>query len=89
MIREPLGMPRGSVRGAMALALVGTTCAIFLLGRPVPGELMTLIGVAMTFYFTARQDESRRADELEAEDLPERPLIPGEEPDDPVPPASF
>lgn len=89
MKREPLGMPRGSVRGIVALMLVTTTCALFLLGRAVPGELMTLVGVAMTYYFIQRREETAAEDEAEAEEIPEAPYVPGDEPDDPVPPASF
>lgn len=86
---EPLGLPRGSVRGAVTIMLTVTACAIFVLGHDVPGELMTLIGVAMTFYFTERREQVRRADEAEAEAVPESPYLPGDDEEDPPPPASF
>ena len=86
---EPLNLPRGSVRGAVTLMLTATACVIFVLGHAVPGELMTLIGVAMTFYFTERREQVRRADEAEAEAAPSAPYLPGDDPEDPPPPASF
>ena len=86
---DPLGMPRGSVRGLVTIALVVTACIAFLSGREIPGELMALIGVAMTHYFVERRDQTRRADEAVAEEVPEQPYVPGDEPQDPAPPASL
>lgn len=85
---DPLGMPRGSVRGLLALLIVGTACLLFILGRDVPEALIALVGAVIPYYFLHRQDESRRADEV-AESVPEQPYIAGQEPEDPSPPPSW
>lgn len=53
-MKEPLGLPAGSVRALMSLAFVGVTVYLFGIQAAVPTELLTLLGVVLTFYFTSR-----------------------------------
>jgi hypothetical protein len=54
----PLGLPQGSVRSIIALALTGTVCALWLMGRPVPVELLGFAGGVVAFYFKLRNDSA-------------------------------
>lgn len=63
-VKEPLGLPRGSVRALIAVILVGVTAYLFGIQAPVPTELLILDGVAMTHYFSERNAEAARDAEL-------------------------
>ncbi len=52
---EPLGLPRGSVRGVLALMIVGATCGSYLLTGAAPDGLLALAGSAVTYYFVQRE----------------------------------
>jgi hypothetical protein len=47
----PLWMPPGSVRGALALGLVGSTIALVAVTGSAPGELWALDGAVIAWYF--------------------------------------
>jgi hypothetical protein len=53
--REPLGLPRGSVRAILAILLVGTVCALAIAGRIDEAAFMGLAGVALYAYFENRR----------------------------------
>lgn len=55
---EPLGLPRGTVRAVMAVAVLGVCLYLFAVGAEVPGELLTLMGTVTTFYFLERTREN-------------------------------
>lgn len=74
---DPLGLPPGSVRALMALALIGVTVYLFGVQALVPTELLTLDGVMLTFYFTTRAAE--RTAQIEAETPVPDPYVPGVE----------
>lgn len=51
---EPLGLPRGSVRAIVAMALSAACWTLVLLGRPVPDYLLGLLLATVGFYFGFR-----------------------------------
>ena len=60
---HPLGLPPGSVRAILALAIVGAAIAgVFLLAAEAAGLLLGLAGVVTTFYFKARSTEELNAE---------------------------
>lgn len=73
-MKEPLALPRGSVRALLALAVVGSAVYLFATGQQVTNEHLTLAGVAITFYFSTREGESPVED-----DSPPEPFLGGEE----------
>ena len=66
---EPLGLPRGTVRALIAIAFVGASVFLFVTGKTVPVELLTLTGIVVTFYYTTRVGEPP------VEVGPEKPFI--------------
>jgi len=57
--RGPLWMPYGSVRAVLALALVGVTCAGFLIGK-IPSDAFVPLVVAVTsFYFGTKAAQTQ------------------------------
>ena len=54
----PLGLPEGSVRALIAIVLVGTCAFLWGTSQVVPAELLTLTGIAMTFYFMSRREQA-------------------------------
>lgn len=52
--KQPLWLPRGSIRAILALAVVGTALAMFLLNREVPESLAVLGGSIVGYYFASR-----------------------------------
>ena len=52
--KPPLGIPEGSVRAILALALTGTVIAMSAFGRSVPGELWQFAALALGAYFAQR-----------------------------------
>ena len=55
---KPLGLPIGSVRAILAIALVGATIALAFLGRIDGKEIVTLAAVVVTFYFLTRDGKN-------------------------------
>lgn len=51
---QPLGLPPGSVRAIMALALIVTTLVLFVKDGAAPTELLTLDGAVAGVYFGAK-----------------------------------
>lgn len=56
MNQEPLGLPQGSVRAALAVGLTATICVMFILGSVIPDALMILVTAADAYYFAARSN---------------------------------
>ena len=53
-IPEPLRLPRGSVRGIIALIVTATYAYLLIQGRPVPSVLVNSVVVVIAFYFGSR-----------------------------------
>ena len=53
-IPEPLRLPRGSVRGIIALIVTGTYAYLLIQGRQVPSVLVNSVVVVIAFYFGNR-----------------------------------
>ena len=72
----PLGLPDGSVRSILALAL--TTCTIYLwvTGAPVPAELLAVNSLVVGNYFGFRGGAQTSTQNVSAETV-EAPYIPG------------
>jgi uncharacterized membrane protein len=51
---EPLGLPKGSVRALIALALVITLCVVAGVTGNIPKELLGMVGIVIGYYFTMR-----------------------------------
>lgn len=47
-----------NIRAILALVMVITICALALLSRPIPAELVTLTAAAVTFYFAQKSEKS-------------------------------
>lgn len=55
---EPLGLPKGSVRAVLTLILVGSMIYATLQG--ITNELLSgFTGMALTYYFKTRVDETK------------------------------
>lgn len=56
--KEPLGLPKGSVRAIIALALIGALIVgVFTLAPEAIAPLIALAGVVATFYFEQRRND--------------------------------
>jgi len=53
--KQPLWLPRGSVRAVIAISAFYGTMMMLLLGIPVPDWYVGLMGSIMAFYYTARE----------------------------------
>jgi hypothetical protein len=42
------------IQALLALLFSSTVCYLFLTGQPVPGELLTLLGTVVGFYFGSK-----------------------------------
>ena len=51
---EPLGLPQGSVRALIALALVITLCVVAGVTGSTPKEILGMVGIVIGYYFGAR-----------------------------------
>lgn len=51
----PLGLPRGSVRAVISLAVIGVALAKWYLDGDIPSELLAIVGTVIGFYFGGRQ----------------------------------
>jgi hypothetical protein len=58
---EPLGLPKGSVRGLLALGLVAPVFINEVNGRPTSEGILALAGAVIAFYFKERADERQAA----------------------------
>ena len=56
-LSQPLGLPEGSIRGALALLLGGATAIMWALQIPVSPEQLVLATGVITYYFSKRQGE--------------------------------
>lgn len=75
--KEPLFLPRGSIRALLALIVTGTSMFLFATQTAIPGELLTLNGVVLTYYFVQRNNEAN--DSPQEDELPEPALADGED----------
>ena len=57
---DPLGLPEGSVRATLSILSVGTLCALALLQKPIPPELVGIAGAAVGAYFQNRGPKDER-----------------------------
>jgi hypothetical protein len=71
---EPLGLPRGSVRGVLAILVVGSTVVDAIVNGAPNAALTGMAGSVLTWYFVKRD----RADEEQEAPLPEG-FLPGDE----------
>lgn len=55
--KNPLWMPRGSVRALIALGLVTAVVSLAILGKELPKEIVGFAGAAFGYYFAARQNQ--------------------------------
>jgi hypothetical protein len=42
------------VQGLITLCFVGTACYLWAIGRPIPGELLSVLGLVLGYYFGAK-----------------------------------
>lgn len=62
---EPLGLPRGSVRGIIVLALIVATVTVAIFAsEAMAGGFLGLLGVSVRDYYSHREQENRRAGAL-------------------------
>ena len=52
--KEPLGLPKGSVRAILAVTTIGGAVAMYMAGITVPDWLISMAGTAFGFYFGTR-----------------------------------
>ena len=76
---EPFGLPTGTVRGILALALTGSTIYLFVTGQPVPDPLLAINALVVGNYFGSRATESATKAAVEAETV-QPPYIPEDQP---------
>lgn len=57
---EPLGLPPGSIRALLAMAVVGTGLALACVRGAVPEELRELVLAVIVFYFTTRNGKEKK-----------------------------
>jgi len=60
----PLGLPRGSVRALVALAMAGSCTAIVVTGQDLPGSLASLLLAIIGFYFGFRTKAASLSDRM-------------------------
>jgi len=58
--KDPLNMPEGSVRAILALLLTVGILIYVLAYDQFPGELISVLGVVVGFYFGQRLNENTR-----------------------------
>lgn len=64
MLKEPLSLPRGSVRAVLALMLTGVCSFLWATGQPVPAELLVTTSGVVAYYFATRDGELPAEQEL-------------------------
>lgn len=79
VVREPLNLPRGSVRATATLAAAGCCWILVLVNAPVPGYLLSLLLTVIGYYFGFRQKLKRAQSRiLDASATAQEPLnLPG------------
>lgn len=75
---EPFGLPRGTVRGVIALAVTGVTLFLFATGASVPEALIAVNGLIVGNYFGSRGPINAPSDVREPVAAP---YIPGNDAD--------
>jgi len=55
MTKYPLGLPEGSVRAILAIVVIVSTLVYVLIYKQFIGELTTLAGLVLGYYFGSRQ----------------------------------
>lgn len=63
-VGEPLGLPKGSIRAAIALGLLGAAALLGVAGRDVPDELLSLLLTVVGFYFGFRTTAAALSDRV-------------------------
>jgi hypothetical protein len=56
--KEPLWLPRGSVRAILALLLVGMLCWLALTGKFEAEDFRVIVAVVVTFYFAGKANQA-------------------------------
>jgi hypothetical protein len=56
---EPLGMPRGTVRAIIVIALTLAVIALCVMRMDIPGVLAAAFGAAIAHYYDTRKEETR------------------------------
>ena len=64
-LKQPLWLPKGSIRGVLALTMVISGVFAMIVGIDVPDWFALLIGVVIRDYFQTRQDADRLLPEIE------------------------
>jgi len=72
-IPEPLRLPRGTVRGGIAILVAATYGYLLVLGIPVPAVLVNAVVVVVAFYFGSHA--ATPAPQLPGQPSPRRPRI--------------
>ena len=57
--KEPLWLPKGSVRAIIALAVVGAGIGMFAIKGNIPEALVGIIGMIVGFYFGKKAGEEK------------------------------
>jgi len=52
----PLWLPKGSIRGLLALIIIGSTVTLTFLEREIPDSLWTLAAAVAALYFEHRRN---------------------------------
>jgi hypothetical protein len=55
---EPFGLPNGTVRGIIALAITGVSLYLFATAQPVPEALLAVNGLVIGNYFGSRGQDN-------------------------------
>lgn len=58
-MKEPLAMPKGSVRAILAIGLIAGVIAGFMLDKIGADQFIQLATIALTFYFVVRSTGAR------------------------------
>jgi hypothetical protein len=70
---QPLGLPEGTVRAALALMAMATACHSFITTGTITVELVAFTAPIITFYFVARGQESQAAPTPDADEPLDQP----------------
>jgi hypothetical protein len=54
------------IQATLALLFAATVCTLFLRGLPVPGELLTLLGTVVGYYFGSKTQQAIMKGQLSA-----------------------
>ena len=59
MDKSTLFLPKGSVRGLIALGFTGAVIAMFISGQPMPEALLSIASMIVGYYFGSRTKETK------------------------------